>query len=69
VDCYKDWHFERLTVRPGITGLAQVYGRSTLLFDEIAAYDIEYIRSLSLGIDLSIMVATIRIVGTRKGAL
>jgi lipopolysaccharide/colanic/teichoic acid biosynthesis glycosyltransferase len=55
-------------VRPGITGLAQVHGRSSLSFDEIATYDIEYVRSLSLGVDLSIMVATIRIVVTREGA-
>jgi lipopolysaccharide/colanic/teichoic acid biosynthesis glycosyltransferase len=69
VDCYKDWHFERLAVRPGITGLAQVHGRSTLSFDEIATYDVEYVRSLSLKVDLTIIVATFRIVLTGKGAL
>ena len=69
VECYKEWHLERLAVRPGITGLAQVHGRSTLSFDEIAAYDIEYVRSLSLALDLSVMMATFRVVVTRKGAL
>jgi lipopolysaccharide/colanic/teichoic acid biosynthesis glycosyltransferase len=36
VDKYLLWHYERLEVLPGITGLAQVYGRSNLTFDKIA---------------------------------
>lgn len=68
-DAYLEWHRERLAVMPGITGLAQVHGRSSLSFNEIAAYDVEYVRTLSLRADLAIMLGTARIVITRKGAL
>jgi lipopolysaccharide/colanic/teichoic acid biosynthesis glycosyltransferase len=69
VECYKDWHLERLKVLPGISGLAQVQGRSTLTFDEIATYDIEYVRTMSLNVDLNILIDTIRSVFSGKGAL
>jgi lipopolysaccharide/colanic/teichoic acid biosynthesis glycosyltransferase len=69
VECYKEWHRERLAVLPGISGLAQVHGRSSLTFDEIAAFDIAYVRSVCFRTDLSILLATARIVITRKGAL
>ena len=69
VECYKEWHLERLAVRPGLTGLPQVHGRSPLSFDEIAAYAIEYVRSLSPALDLSVMLATVRVVVPRTGAL
>jgi lipopolysaccharide/colanic/teichoic acid biosynthesis glycosyltransferase len=60
---------ERLDVLPGISGLAQVQGRSTLTFDEIATYDIEYVRTMSLNVDMTILVDTIRSVFSGKGAL
>lgn len=69
VECYKEWHLERLAVLPGISGLAQVQGRSTLTFDEIAAYDIEYVRTMSLATDMTILVDTVRSVFSGKGAL
>jgi lipopolysaccharide/colanic/teichoic acid biosynthesis glycosyltransferase len=69
VECYKDWHLERLEVLPGISGLAQVQGRSTLTFDEIATYDIKYVRTMSLNVDMTILVDTIRSVFSGKGAL
>lgn len=69
VECYKEWHRERLAVLPGISGLAQVQGRSTLTFDEIAAYDIEYVRTMSLSTDVSIFINTVRSVFSGKGAL
>jgi len=46
---YKDWHNERLEVLPGVTGLAQVRGRSGITFDSIVKYDIEYDR-VTLGV-------------------
>lgn len=69
VESYKEWHYERLDVLPGISGLAQVQGRSALSFDEIAAYDIEYARTVSFDLDIDIMLATVRCVFTGKGAL
>lgn len=68
VEKYCDWHLERLKVLPGITGLAQVRGRSNILFDEIVLYDIEYVRNLSLSLDLWILWQTFWIVLTGHGA-
>jgi lipopolysaccharide/colanic/teichoic acid biosynthesis glycosyltransferase len=68
VDAYEDWHYERLNVLPGITGLAQVHGRSSLSFNQIAAYDIEYINNMSLLLDLWIMWRTVWVVLFGNGA-
>jgi lipopolysaccharide/colanic/teichoic acid biosynthesis glycosyltransferase len=68
VEKYRDWHLERLMVLPGITGLAQVRGRSNIMFDEIARYDIEYVKNLSLALDLWILWQTFWIVLTGHGA-
>ena len=48
VEKYQDWHCKRLEVLPGITGLAQVRGRSNISFDEIVYHDIEYVQKQSL---------------------
>ncbi len=48
VDAYKPWHYERMEVLPGITGLAQVRGRSCIDFASLVRYDIEYIEKQSL---------------------
>ena len=55
VEEYHSWHQERLEVLPGITGLAQVRGRSGILFDRIVEYDIEYIEHQSLKMDLKVL--------------
>jgi lipopolysaccharide/colanic/teichoic acid biosynthesis glycosyltransferase len=68
VEEYAPWHFERLEVLPGITGLAQVRGRSTLTFDDIVSYDIEYIRSQSLKLDLFVLWETVSTVLSSRGA-
>lgn len=68
VESYHDWHYERLAVLPGITGLAQVNGRSTLPFDEIVAYDVEYVRNLSWRMDAQILWRTFRIAVSGNGA-
>ena len=57
----------RATVRPGITGLAQVSGRSALPLAEAIARDVEYVRSASLGLDLSIIRRTLAVVAGRSG--
>jgi exopolysaccharide biosynthesis polyprenyl glycosylphosphotransferase len=56
---YQPWQRQRLEVRPGITGLWQVSGRSDLSFDEMCLLDIYYIENWSLGLDLTIMLRTI----------
>ena len=58
VERYHDWQHERLSVRPGITGLWQVSGRNRMTYNEMCARDIEYIRSWTLVNDLAIMART-----------
>jgi len=68
VDAYKWWHEERLWAVPGITGLAQIKGRSELSFDLMARYDIEYVRNQSLMLDLNILIRTFSSVLFGRGA-
>lgn len=68
VECYRGWHTERLEVLPGITGLAQARGRSGLAFDEMARYDIEYVRHKSLWLDLKILWWTVAAILSARGA-
>ena len=55
---YENYHRKTLTIKPGITGLAQVSGRSDLPFDEEAKLDIYYIENWSLLLDISILFKT-----------
>jgi len=55
---YENYHRKTLTIKPGITGLAQVSGRSDLLFEEEAKLDIYYIENWSLILDISILFRT-----------
>ena len=67
---YKHWHCQRLwEVKPGITGLWQVSGRSCLSFDEMVRLDLQYARKRSLWMDIRILLATPRAVLSGKGAL
>jgi lipopolysaccharide/colanic/teichoic acid biosynthesis glycosyltransferase len=68
VEVYRGWHYERLEVLPGITGLAQVRGRSGIPFDHIVAYDIEYVERRSLALDLKILGWTLFKVLSGTGA-
>ena len=58
VDFYEPWHYQRLKVRPGMTGLWQISGRSDIPFDEMCLLDIYYIENWSLGLDLQILLQT-----------
>jgi lipopolysaccharide/colanic/teichoic acid biosynthesis glycosyltransferase len=58
VEEYRPWHYERCEVLPGITGLAQVCGRSCLGFVSLVRLDIEYIEKQSLAMDLKIIWLT-----------
>jgi lipopolysaccharide/colanic/teichoic acid biosynthesis glycosyltransferase len=68
VEEYRGWHKERLEVLPGITGLAQVRGRSGITFDRIVEYDIEYVENQSFLFDLKILWWTVASVVFGKGA-
>ena len=67
-DKYEAWQRRRLDVKPGITCLWQVSGRSRLGFEEWMRLDLEYIRRQSLPTDLWILVRTIPAVLSREGA-
>lgn len=58
----------RHEVKPGITGLAQVSGRGDLTYHETMLYDLEYVRNHSLRRDLSILVRTVSVILSRRGA-
>jgi exopolysaccharide biosynthesis polyprenyl glycosylphosphotransferase len=59
----------RLAVKPGMTGLWQVSGRSRLTWDESIGYDLDYVDNWSPGADAAIAVRTFRAVVTKDGAL
>jgi exopolysaccharide biosynthesis polyprenyl glycosylphosphotransferase len=68
VALYEEWHRDRLEVRPGITGLWQVGGRSELSFDDYVRLDLFYIENWSITYDVFIMAKTIPAVVSSKGA-
>jgi lipopolysaccharide/colanic/teichoic acid biosynthesis glycosyltransferase len=65
---YEEWHFRRLQVVPGMTGLWQISGRSDLSFDDAVKLDIYYIENWSPRLDFSILFRTIPVVLLPKGA-
>jgi exopolysaccharide biosynthesis polyprenyl glycosylphosphotransferase len=65
---YDDWHRERLRVKPGITGLWQISGRSELKFEEMVLLDVYYIENWSPLEDLKIMLKTPKRMVTGRGA-
>ena len=66
-DRFRGDEYERFTVRPGITGLAQVSGRNALDWPEKLALDVEYVRTRSLLGDLRILLQTVPAVLGRSG--
>jgi lipopolysaccharide/colanic/teichoic acid biosynthesis glycosyltransferase len=67
-EVYKEWHKKRTAVRPGMTGLWQVVGRSEVSFEDMILLDLYYIYNRSLGLDLSILFETAFVVLRKKGA-
>jgi len=65
---YQDWQRQRLAVKPGLTGLWQVSGRSDLTFDEMCLLDIYYIENWSLWLDVGIILRTVPIFFFGRGA-
>jgi exopolysaccharide biosynthesis polyprenyl glycosylphosphotransferase len=55
---YERWHRKVFNIKPGITGLAQISGRSNIDFDEEAKLDIYYLENWSLWLDFKIMLKT-----------
>lgn len=68
VEEYTDYQRGRLAVRPGLTCLWQIQGRSSIPFDKWVELDLEYIRNQSLWLDLKILLKTIPAVLKGTGA-
>jgi exopolysaccharide biosynthesis polyprenyl glycosylphosphotransferase len=68
VEKYGKWGLNLHTVKPGITGLWQVTGRSELTYEERVRLDMRYIRNYSIWLDLQILFQTIPAVLMSKGA-
>jgi len=69
VESYKPWHLGRMEVKPGITGLWQVDGRSRTSFDDMVRMDLRYIQNWSFLRDAKILVKTLNAVFYPKGAV
>ncbi len=67
---YELHHRARLAIKPGLTGMWQVSGRSNITdFEEVVKLDTQYISEWSLGLDLKILVKTVLVVFGRIGAM
>jgi exopolysaccharide biosynthesis polyprenyl glycosylphosphotransferase len=61
VEKYNDFQLQRLKMKPGITGLAQVNGRNSIPWEERIKYDVEYVNNYSLLLDFIIFIKTIAV--------
>jgi len=68
LDSYTLLHTERLTIRPGITGLWQIGARGSTDFDDWLRWDMLYIDKISFALDFQILLRTIGQVLKRQGA-
>jgi lipopolysaccharide/colanic/teichoic acid biosynthesis glycosyltransferase len=68
VEKYEKWDLNLMTVRPGLTGLWQVSGRSDVTYEERVRLDMHYIRNWSIWLDIQLLVQTIPAVLRRRGA-
>ena len=67
---YELHHKARLAIKPGITGMWQVSGRSDITdFEEVVRLDREYISNWNIGMDIKILVKTVMVVLKRDGAM
>ena len=73
VDEYEKYHFHhraRMSVKPGVTGMWQVNGRSEITdFEEVVKLDTSYIVNWNLLLDLKILFKTVKVIFTHKGAM
>jgi len=67
IQYYKEEEKRRLSVKPGITGLAQISGRNSIPWEQRKYLDLEYIKNYSLWLDISILLRTIPCVIMQRG--
>ena len=69
-EAYQQHHRARMSVKPGITGMWQVSGRSEITdFEEVVRLDTKYINEWSIGLDIKILLQTVAAVLQRKGSM
>ena len=68
VELYDETAARRLLVKPGMTGLWQVNGRSTLSWEEALRLDLFYVENWTLLMDLKILLRTVKVVLTQEGS-
>lgn len=66
---FADWRGKRFDVRPGLSGVWQVFGRGCVGFDEAAAMDVFYVYRRTFAFDLYLILRTLGVVLTGRGAL
>ena len=62
VENYTQYEMQRLAMRPGMTGLAQVSGNTAIPWEQRIKYDLEYINNFSIILDFKILIKTIAII-------
>ena len=66
---YSSYHKRRLSIKPGVTGLWQISGRSDITdFEEVVRLDCEYIDTWNMGLDFKILLKTIGVLFSHEGA-
>jgi lipopolysaccharide/colanic/teichoic acid biosynthesis glycosyltransferase len=65
---YSESALRKFSVRPGVTGLAQVSGRGVLTFRQTVRYDVQYVEQRSVRLDINILAQTIYRTLRRDGA-
>ena len=65
---YTEEQMKKFTVKPGLTCLSKIYGRGGLSVGEQIRWDLEYVRSSSIQLDIRIVLRTVRLVLTKHGA-
>lgn len=69
-NCYELHHRARLAIKPGITGMWQVSGRSDITdFEEVVRLDKEYIENWNIGLDIKILIKTVMVVLKKEGSM
>ena len=67
---YEDRHRVRLSIKPGITGMWQISGRSNITdFEEVVKLDTDYITNWSVGLDIKILMKTLPVILKKEGAM
>ena len=66
---YAPHHRARMAIKPGLTGLWQVSGRSNITdFEEVVRLDVKYIQNWNIGVDIKILLKTVQVVLAGEGA-